>query len=262
MKKMISFSSIFLAFILLSGCSENAQMKKDLGNLLKENPDILTDAIKENPVEFMEAVQEAASAARSELSKMREKRLTKYYDEPLKPAIREDESIRGTKGAPLVLIEYSDFECGYCGRGYNTVMELMKKYKDKVQFVYKHLPLNFHKYALLSAQYYEAIRLQDEKKAFSFHDAIFKKQRQIKRGKKFLDSLAKNLKVDMTRLKKDIVSKKVLARIKEDQAEAEKFGMRGTPGFILNGVPIRGAQPLKSFVKIIEELKKRKKISL
>ena len=260
MKKITSVSLFVLITFL--GCSKEAQLKKDLTNVFKENPEILADAIKNNPVEFMEAVKEAASAARSAFAKKRDEKTTKYYDEPLKPVIRKDETIRGTKDAPLVLVEYSDFECGYCSRGYSTVMELMNKYKGKVQFIYKHLPLSFHKQALISSQYYEAIRLQDEKKAFRFHDEIFKKQAQLKRGEKFLKKIAKNLKVDMKKLKKDVVSKKVLERIKEDQKEAEKFGMRGTPGFILNGVPIRGAHPIKSFVNIIEELKKRNKISL
>ena len=52
----------------------------------------------------------------------------------------------------------------------------MEKYKNKISFIYKHLPLDFHKSAMISAQYYEAIRLQNSEMAFKFHDEIFKNQ--------------------------------------------------------------------------------------
>ncbi|MCY4523939.1 MAG: thioredoxin domain-containing protein, partial [Halobacteriovoraceae bacterium] len=177
------------AIVLLAGCSGKSGLEKELSEILQENPQILADAIKKNPVEIMEAMQAAAIGARSEMAKKRAQEKTKYYDEPLTPNIRKDEAIRGTKNAPLVLVEYSDFECGYCARGFNTVMKLMDKYKGKIQFIYKHLPLSFHKQAMISSQYYEAIRLQDENKAFKFHDKIFNKQSQLKKGEPFLKKI-------------------------------------------------------------------------
>ena len=100
------------------------------------------------------------------------------YDSPLEPKIRDDESIRGNKNAPLTLVEYSDFECPFCARGYNTVMELLKKYGTNIRFVYKHLPLSFHKQAMVASKYYEALRLQNPELAFKFHDEIYKKINQ------------------------------------------------------------------------------------
>ena len=66
----------------------------------------------------------------------------------------------------------------------------------------------------------------------------------------------------MGKLKKDVNSKKVKERIAEDMKEAASFGFQGTPGFILNGVPIKGAYPVGEFVKIIDELVKRGKLKL
>ena len=259
MKKILLFS------LCLTACQKSL-LKEDLAHILQENPEIMTDAIKKNPVEFIEAFRDAAGAAQSALAEKRkkaeDKKRKEYFDKPLRPLIRDDESIRGTKGAPLILVEYSDFECGYCARGFNTVMELMKKYDKKVQFIYKHLPLSFHQNARLASQYYEAIRLQDEKKAFRFHDEIFKQQRKLKRGGPFLKKLALKLKLDMKKLARDIKSKKVAKRIEQDEKEARKFGIQGTPGFILNGIPIKGAHPLESFVSIIEELEKQGKVKL
>ena len=52
--------------------------------------------------------------------------------------------------------------------GYQTVNGMLEKYEGKVKFIYKHLPLSFHQQAMISAQYYEAISLQNEEKAFKF----------------------------------------------------------------------------------------------
>ena len=115
---------------------------------------------------------------------------------------------------------------------------------------------------MISAQYYEAIRLQNVEKAFKFHDEIFQQQRKLKNGKTFLNEVAKKLGVDMTKLNKDLESEAVKQRIAEDMAEAQKFGMEGTPGFLLNGVPIKGAYPEEHFEQILTELKNRGKLKI
>jgi protein-disulfide isomerase len=141
-------------------------------------------------------------------------------------------------------------------------MELMEKYKGKIRFAYKHLPLSFHPQAMPAAQYYEAIRLQSPEKAWQFHDEIYKNQRKLQNGEAFLKEIAKKLKVDMAKLAKDAKSEGVQKRIDADMAEAAKYGFQGTPGFLINGIPVKGAYPTSHFDGLIEELKKRGKISL
>ena len=138
----------------------------------------------------------------------------------------------------------------------------MKAYPGKVAFIYKHLPLSFHKQAMIASQYYEGIRLQDEKKAFKFHDLVFEKQRQLRNGESFLKKLAKQVGADMAKLEKTVNSESVKKRIEEDMQEAAGFGMQGTPGFLINGVPVKGAYPFSHFKGIIEELTKRGKLKL
>ncbi|MBT3236290.1 MAG: DsbA family protein [Bdellovibrionales bacterium] len=261
---MRSLLLFIMSVLVLAGCQTN--MKDEVSKVIEENPEILIKAIEAKPAEFVMAFQKAVKNAQGALAekkrKEEEKQLEERYDNPLKPVIRSDESIRGTKGAPLVLIEYSDFECPFCSRGFDTVRTLLEKYDGKLQFVYKHLPLSFHPSAMIAAQYYEAIRLQSEDKAFKFHDAIFANQRKLKNGEKFLKKTAKKLKLNMKKLATDIKSKKVMDRIKSDQQEASKFGMQGTPGFILNGIPVKGAYPPDYFVGIVDQLVKRGKVKL
>ena len=55
---------------------------------------------------------------------------------------------------------------------------------------------------------------------------------------------------------------KVMEKIQNDIKEAGKFGIQGTPGFVINGVPVKGAYPSSHFNQIISELKKRGKVKL
>ncbi len=264
MKNLMVFFAL-LGMTLTASCSDE-KTKEQIAKALKEDPKILAEAIEKHPVEILEALQKAAKIAQEEMGKRREdeekKKLEESFDKPLVANIRADESIRGPKDAPITLVEYSDFECPFCSRGFDTVLTLMKKYEGKVRFIYKHLPLSFHDKAMISAQYYEAIRLQDEKKAFQFHDEIFKNQKKLQNGKAFLDAIAKQVGANMAKLQKDLNSDAVKNRIAEDMKEAEGFGMQGTPGFLLNGIPVRGAYPAEYFDGLIGQLQQKGKLKL
>lgn len=258
----------FISLMLLSLMAVSCQQanEKQIGEMLKKNPNLITDAIKANPSEFIEALNEAVKIAqkdqRAKQEEAEKKKLEDSFNNPMIPAIDDNDVIRGKKGAPITLVEYSDFECPFCSRGYETVNALLKKYDGKIQFVYKHLPLSFHPNAMPAAQYYEAIALQSKDKAGKFHDELFENFSKIKTGEKFFKAVAKKLGVNMSRLAKDIDSETVRKRIQEDLDEAKKFGFQGTPGFLFNGVPVKGAYPPAHFDGIVEELKKRGKLKL
>lgn len=264
--RIVSISVLLSTVFLTTACQTSTVNKDELARTLKENPEILKQAILAHPAQYIETLQTAAKLAQDDLRKKQQEdektKLETSFNNPLVAVIRDDEAIRGTKGAPITLVEYSDFECPFCSRSYETVKKLLQKYEGKIQFVYKHLPLNFHEQAMISAQYYEAIRLQSNDKAFKFHDEVFQNQRKLKSGKAFLDEIAKKVGADMNRLKKDLESDKVKTRIAEDMSEAQKFGMEGTPGFLLNGVPIKGAYPEEYFEQILSELKQRGKLAI
>ena len=250
-----------LFFALLAGCVSKKDLAGEMREAIKRDPTIITEAFKEHPKEMLDAISSLASARREIEQEKEAEARKKEYEEPKNPLIRPDESIRGTKGAPLVLVEYSDFQCSYCARGFKTVQSLLKKYEGKIQFIYKHLLLSFP-HSKMASQYYEAIRLQDEKKAFKFHDEIFNNQRKLQKGESFLKSLAKKVNADMNRLSKDIKSSKVAERIEQDVKEAAEMGFRGTPGFLINGVTIKGAYPPEAFDKIVNDLVEMGKITL
>ena len=168
--------------------------------------------------------------------------------------------ISSTKNdAKITIVEYSDFQCPFCSRGYDTMKALEQKYGDKIRVIYKHLPLEMHPQAMPAAQYFEAIALQDHGKAQKFHDMVFENQQELNEKKeKFLDEAAKKVGADLAKVKKDIKTDAVNDRIKKDMAEAQKFGFSGTPGFLVNGIAVRGAVPPQHFESIIERLESDK----
>ncbi|MFK8138841.1 MAG: DsbA family protein [Bdellovibrionales bacterium] len=239
--------------LALSACVNKDSLKKTM----VENPEILFEVIEKNPDKFLEVVNKAAREAQMKARERQaqddQKRLDDEFNNPRKPSL-EGKHFQGKADAPIVIVEYSDFECPYCTRGYNTIQEVKKAYGDKVKFVYKHLPLDFHPLAMPAAQYFEAIAKQSVDKAFKFHDAIFENQGKLKSGKeKWMQDTAKKLGVNVKKMLKDAESAEVKARIQADIAEARKFGISGTPGFIINGVTLKGAYPFPEFKRIIDK---------
>ena len=265
---ILSLSALGLSLVALAFSFLGVKKLEDkIASTLKDKPEVLVDAIKENPADFLSALQEAAVSARADMAKKKEenekKQLEEYFENPLQPKIEKERAFLGSDDAPLVLVEYSDFECPFCKRGLKTVNDLREKYGDKIKFVYKHLPLSFHDNAKISSQYFEAIALQNSKKAYRFHDLLFAEQSKLKRGESFLKRIAKEAGADMKRLAKDLNSKEVLRRIEEDEKEAARFGIQGTPGFLLNGIPVKGAYPAEHFnKKIVDRLVKEGKVKI
>jgi protein-disulfide isomerase len=249
-----------VTLLALAGCASESQIK----STIEKNPDLIFSAIEKNPEKFMEVVQKASMAAQRKMQEQQEKeeqaRVENEMKNPLKPEWPADRATKGQKGASIKIVEYSDFQCPYCSKGFRTLQEVLKAYPGKVEFMFKHLPLPMHPMAVPAAKRFEAIALQDPVKAYKFHDEIFQNQSKLNsEGEKFLDAAAKKVGADLARMKTDMEGDKVKARIDADMAEAEKFGISGTPGFILEGVSIRGAYPFDTFKGIIDKKLAEKK---
>lgn len=253
--KNFAFKLCFAVITLgLASCASESQIKA----VLEKNPDLLFSAIEKNPEKFMDVVQKAAQVAQrkgqEDAEKEEKARVENELANPLKPEWANDRAIKGPADAPITIVEYSDFQCPYCSKGYQVLEQVLKAYPGKIRFMFKHLPLPMHPLAMPASMRFEAIALQDPAKAYKFHDEIFLNQRKLNSdGEKFLDSIAAKVGADVAKMKKDMKSDKVKARIDADMAEAEKFGISGTPGFIVQGVSIRGAYPAETFKQIIDK---------
>lgn len=244
----ISLAAIFAA------CSPSA---KQLKEAIEKDPSIVFVAIESNPEKFIEVVNKAARSAQEKgAEKAAAEEATKRDEEfknPLKANIEDGRAVRGAATAPITVVEYSDFECPYCSRGYSTVKEVEKNYGDKIRFVFKHLPLDFHPKAMPAAKFFEAIARQSSEKAYKWHDIIFENQGELRaKGDAFMKETAKKVGADLKKIEKDLNDPKLMERITADMEEAKKFGFSGTPGYLINGVSLRGAYPYDEFKKIID----------
>jgi len=246
---------IFGSFLVLvaSACTPSASQME---SLLSSHPEILTHAIEKNPDQFMDAVNKAAQSAQQKAqenqAKAEQERIEAEFKNPLKPDIANRQAL-GPENAPITIVEYTDFQCPFCGRGYQTMETVRKTYGDKVRLILKDLPLPMHPMAMPAAKHFEALMLQSPKKAWGFYHEVFSNQDKLgSDGQKFLDSVVKKVGGNLAQVKKDMDSEKVTNKIKADMAEAEKFGFSGTPGFVVEGVSVRGAYPFDTFKNIID----------
>jgi protein-disulfide isomerase len=248
---------LLVAGLAVTSCAPSApQLKK----IMEENPDILYGVIQKDPKKFLDVVNDAAQKARAgEESKFAEDEAKAREEEmknPKKPELGGDRAFAGTDGAPITIVEYSDFQCPYCKRGHETMAAVLEKYSGKVKIIFKDMPIErIHPLARPGADMYEAIALQDKAKATKFKDYVFDHQDQLnKEGPKFYEEVAKKVGANVAKAKKDAAGDEVKKRIEADKAEGEKFGFTGTPGYLVNGVSLKGAYPIEEFQKIIDKM--------
>ncbi|NMC62431.1 MAG: thioredoxin domain-containing protein [SAR324 cluster bacterium] len=161
---------------------------------------------------------------------------------------------KGPKDAKITIAEFSDFECPFCKRGHETMKKILEAYPNDVKIVFKHRPLPMHKNALSASK--AAIAAGMQGKFYEMADALFANQQKL--GDEFYTTQAKALGLNVDKFKKDMASEETAKIVKDDEAQAEKLGVGGTPGFFVNGVSIPGAQPFEQFKTIIDKLLTKK----
>jgi protein-disulfide isomerase len=235
--------------------------KEDLKKALDANPDLILSALKKgDKMKFMEFVfaaqQEFQQNKAKEEARREEQERDKAFKNPLNPEIGPDARVRGNAKASITIVEYSDFQCPFCSQGYKNLEQLRKIHGDDLRVVFKNKPLDFHPLAMPAAQWFEALALQSPEKAWAFHDTLF--EHQDKLGEDYYKLLTKDLGLDVAKAAKDAKGEVVRKKIEADMREANKFGFSGTPGYLINGVPLRGAYPVAAFEEIIAKIKAQK----
>lgn len=162
----------------------------------------------------------------------------------------------GPADAPVTIVEFSDFECPFCGRVIPTLKQLEKDYGKKIRVVWRNQPLPFHQNAMPAAMAaMEAFEQGKADKFWAMHDKLFENRSALTRPD--LEKYAQELGLDVTKFKAALDSKKHEKAIQADQALAADVGARGTPSFFINGRPLRGAQPVEKFKEVIDDELKR-----
>ncbi len=168
--------------------------------------------------------------------------------------------ILGKKDAPLTMVEFTDYQCGFCQRFHTaTFPEIRKKYIDtgKLRFVSRDLPLDFHSNAFRAAQ--AARCAGDQGQFWTMRDVLVANSSKLDAPD--LEGYAKQLKLDAGAFQSCLDSGKHAAAVKADRAMASSLRIDGTPAFVVGkttaegveGVVVVGALPLEAFEGKLEE---------
>lgn len=154
----------------------------------------------------------------------------------------------GPAGAPVTIVEFSDFQCPFCRNAQSVIKAVLKNYQSKVRLVFKHRPLEIHSQAFMSAQ---AAFCAGEQSAFwQYHDALFLSDDLSSEA---LSKLAANTHLDPTKFGNCLKSESSRTAVQKDLDEAKKFGIDSTPTFVVNGKLYRGALSLEDFKAAVDQ---------
>jgi protein-disulfide isomerase len=165
--------------------------------------------------------------------------------------------LRGRADAPVMIVEFSDFQCPFCRKVQPTLKNLLAKYEGKIGLAYRDFPLRgMHGQAELGA---ESSRCASEQgKFWEYHDLLFANPDKLNRVG--LLELAHSAKLDEGQFASCLSSGKHRAEVEKDLQDGIRAGVMGTPGIFINGTPLSGAQSESAFERVIEsELAKSEK---
>jgi protein-disulfide isomerase len=203
----------------------SAEQKKEIEKIIK-------DYLVANPEVFVE-VQNALDA-----------KLEKEQAEKLKVAISENAasiyrapnaSVAGNANGDITVVEFFDYNCGYCKRGLHDVVKLVET-DPKVRVVFKELPILSKGSEEAS---HVALAAGRQGKYWEIHRAMLESKAHVNEAAAL--KMAEKLGLDMDKLKADMASPEVKAEIEKSEALAKKMGVNGTPHFLIGDRSIAGA---------------------
>ncbi|MET0411264.1 MAG: thioredoxin domain-containing protein, partial [Polyangiaceae bacterium] len=153
----------------------------------------------------------------------------------------------GPENAKVTLVEFSDFQCPFCSRAANVVHQVREKYGDRVRFVFRQFPLDFHKEAHLAAQ--AALVAHEQGKFWEFHDLLFANQQAL--GRDTLEQYAKQL--NLTNFGTALDAAKLKSAVDADVSMGNEIAVTGTPTLFINGKRISNPTDFAVVSKAIEE---------
>jgi protein-disulfide isomerase len=202
------------------------------GEQRKEIEKIVKNYLITNPEIFLEA----QTALEAKMEKEQAEKLKVAIAENAKEIYRDPQAdLAGNANGDITVVEFFDYNCGYCKRGLHDVIKLVES-DPKVRVVFKELPI-------LSKGSEEASRVAiasgKQGKYWDVHKAMLEAKGVMNEANAL--AIATKLGLDIDKLKKDMASPEVEAEIKKSEALAKKMGVNGTPHFLVGDRAIPGA---------------------
>ncbi len=153
----------------------------------------------------------------------------------------------GPADAPITIVAWSDYACGYCNRAQQTLDRLDRLYPGQIRWVYRELPLDDDHPLAAEAALAAAV----QGKFRPMHERLYAVRGHVDRAD--VELIARELGLDMIRFRADLDAGTYRKQIAADVADAVALGISGTPTFFVNGRPVHGSQPLSVFAAVVDE---------
>jgi protein-disulfide isomerase len=153
----------------------------------------------------------------------------------------------GPADAPIVIAEYSDFQCVHCANVRTSLDRVRQVYGDRVRLVWKHNPLPMHKESRQA--HLASLAAHEQGKFWEYHDKLFSDPNKLSREN--LLRYARELGLDIARFQSALDTKRHEARLQADLADAAAFQFTAAPAFMINSRSLIGAHQFEGFAKVI-----------
>jgi protein-disulfide isomerase len=213
----------------------------DIENWYKENLARLgnrsLDQLKSQIADLLRKQNRENAAVKLQDRLNKERQVVVNY-EPFRIAFKNGQApTLGKAGAPIQVVEFSDFQCPFCRQFYPNIAEISKNYGDKVQVVYRQFPIpSLHPFAIKAAE--ASLCARDQGKFWELHDMMFKEQETI--GVSDLKQKAVRLGMNAQEFNKCLDTGKYTEEVQNDMKEGTRAGITGTPAVFINGIEVPG----------------------
>ena len=217
---------------------QQAKIQQMFKNYLLENGEVILESVNNYQGELVEKEQANAN-----------KKAAGYVDSL---SARKDLATAGNPKGDITIVEFFDYNCGYCSRALNEIKTVLKD-DENVKVIFMDMPI-------LGAPSLEAskwsLAAQNQNKYWEYHQRIMDHKGQ--KDESALEKIAKEIGLDVKKLKKDKDSEEIENRLQQNIQEAQEMNIRGTPGFIIEGDITPGYIPAAEIKRIIGEKRKAK----
>jgi protein-disulfide isomerase len=245
-KNSVAISALVVCLGIYAGQAAAAEFTDAQKQEIKK---VIQDYLKEDPGIVMEALQMHRDQQEQKMTANAEEIIKQNMD---KLTSKESPSVGNPKG-DVTVIEFFDYNCGYCKRALEDIQNVLKTDKN-VNFVFKELPI-LGPTSEVAARWAEAAHRQG--KYFEYHAAVMHNSEPI--SEESLEKVGEDIGLDVEKLRKDAQSDEVRQSVLESRNLAMQIQIQGTPGFIINGKLYRGYLGPDGLVKAIEEARSGKK---
>jgi protein-disulfide isomerase len=208
------------------------------------------DEVKVRLAEFLKD-RKTAELRKAYVGKLRSEAKVQVLLPPLLPPkveVAAEGPAKGEDKAPITIVEFSDFQCPFCGRAEETVKQVLDQYKGKVRLVYRDYPLPFHNQAQKASE--AAQCAGDQGKYWQMHEKLFANQKALSVPE--LKDHAKGIGLDASKFDRCLDSGEKAKVVEASKKAGDEAGVNGTPAFFINGRLISGARPFENFKEIID----------